>query len=201
MDERKKTIFVGVLFVVMVVVGIVQFLRMSAAPTVSSSPAPKPPPAPVAAEAAPDATKPGELKNPGLYPLPARDPFKSPFPPQDQVVASNPHPAPISKPSKGLSGTLPGVGDLAVHPQVDTAPPPEPTFDYTVSGIVVGRHPLVSFEDKSGHQRLVELGQRIDPESRVLYIDPHQVIVSFNWAKGKVKELKLKINGGPVAKQ
>jgi hypothetical protein len=123
-----------------------------------------------------------------------------------------------SRPPRRMTGRL-GMGDFGrdvpslpeagfkvepVRPTVDsnvavtkTEPPkpPEPTFDYTLSGVIVGRRPAAVLRDKQGNQRLVAAGGMIDGEATLVEVRPGAVVVDV-----RGKRLRIELKGDTVEK-
>lgn len=145
-----------------------------------------------------------------VAPLAPRDPFDVPA----SVMASN-EPVPYSASNannqitkganglgkafgammKGMVGALPEVkaGGTVVEPVHPTPPPaeaaPEPTFNYYLVGVIVGRQSAAVLQDAQGHQRLITAGSAIDGDSSVLEVRPGIAVVKF---RGKQIQLEIK---------
>lgn len=194
-DNKKKLIVVVALALVILCVGVFQFLS-------SGAPAPnqaatakkdqKKAQTDVVADAAP--------KNPLFAQnLPTRDPF------QAQILASTQPTQPVQKPQPAPTNTEPKAPVLPPM-QIDTKggfgnaplsvqPLPEAKFAFTVSGVMLGAKPMAVFTDAQGNQRLVMLGGSLDPDSSVTSIDKDAVTVRFHG-----KTLRLTVEGNPNAK-
>lgn len=207
-DDKKKVIVLGVLFAVIAGVGAFSMLG-------GSSPAPAPDAA-ASKDGSSDPNKkkvveeePEGPKNP-LYAadLAQRDPFQPKAMPVDPAVAAamkaatQPLPTPpksrrsgrvsggggyTSIPPVQISGTLPS-GNIGLTP---TGPDPS-TFNYSVSGVIVGQRPAAVFTDSQGNQRLVPVGGSLDGDSKVVSIDKGQVTVEH-----RGKKLRLPLGGNP----
>ena len=141
-------------------------------------------------------------------PLPSRDPFapigspvqqKAPSQPEIKPPViqqkSVPHQkwAPDFSPGNKPYDPLPGNGQAvnpANNPNVSTAPPlRQPSeFAYRVKGILNGPKPMAVFEDDSGNQRLVPLGGSVDGDSKVVGIEKGKVHIR---QRGKDKVVDL----------
>jgi hypothetical protein len=203
--DKKQLIVVGVLVVLILSVGAFQFLRKTEAP----------PPAPSKKEVKvtkdnEKATKAKDIKNPQFGPLNPKDPFEiAAFVagPPDPVIV----PQPVKKPDIGgtkipeISKThikeLPFGNDSnsnTVLPPGGGVPPmapPEPKFEYSLIGIVEGKHPMAVFDDGKGNQQLVEAGQSVGPSATVIAISRGKVRVQFN-----ARTLVFNVGGNPNAK-
>jgi hypothetical protein len=72
---------------------------------------------------------------------------------------------------------------------------PEPVFDYSLGGVIIGRRNAAVFRDKQGGQRLVTAGSAIDGEATLIDVRPGAVIVDF-----RGKRLRIEIQGDQDAK-
>lgn len=189
MDDKKKTLIVGVLFVVVVLVGTFQFMS-------SGTP---PPPHAATEEKKPQATAAKDVKpvpNPLFAAdLAVRDPFKGDDLEKKPDPIKDPLPAPTTK--RGDHTTLPpafggpGRGDLKIAP----VKPPEPVFGYALAGVILGDVPAAVFIDSQGGEKLVRLGGQLDPETQVIEIEKGHVSVRFN-----AHRLTLSIGGNGSGK-
>jgi hypothetical protein len=193
-DNKKKTIVVLALGLVIVCVGVFQFV-------IGGSPAPAAPPSEKKQDkkAQLEAAKEEPPKNPLLtMNLPARDPFAAAALPQAAKPAPQPakpdpepeirHPSfPPMQIDKGGLGL--GTGPLTVQAL------PEAKFAFTLSGVMLGAKPMAVFTDATGNQRLILLGGSLDPDSKVISIDKDTVTVRFHG-----KTLRLTVEGNPNAK-
>ena len=110
--------------------------------------------------------------------------FGDPLPPTgNQVEPARPN---VGGPD---SGTEPTVA------KVETPPPPEPTFDYSLNGVILGRRPAAVLRDKQGNQRLVTVGGMIDGDSTLIEVRQGAAIVDV---RGKRRRIEL--NGDSDAK-
>lgn len=140
--------------------------------------------------------------NPHLDP-PIVDKGQAPEPPATDVkpVATPPQPQPESRPQprairgtpapsggslapmNPMTGQLPGVSGgpvaMQIQPGTPLRQPGEP--NYTVSGVVMGAKPAIIIQDDQGNQRLVRLGESIEPKMKVVAIGKDKVQVQ----KGK----------------
>ncbi len=202
--EKKKIAVMGALFVVVLGVGGFQFMNASSAP----------PPAP---------TKPKEAKpeenvdpnkrpplNAGLPPLSQRDPFiqaafvsdgtEQPTPPPTPQPEKKPVQATHGQPKlgfdpKGPFGSEPGEPLPNPKDSIPPMPVDKPTFGYSLVGVVEGAHPAAVFDDGKGNQQLVEVGQSIGPNAKILTIYRGKVRVKFN-----AETLTFNVGGNPNAK-
>lgn len=103
-------------------------------------------------------------------------------------------------------GELPQPGNLNVErekpnvtqttvPPVEPPKPPEPTFDYTLSGVIVGRRSAAVLRDKQGNQRLVTTGGMIDGEATLIEVRPGAAIVDV-----RGKRMRIEVKGDTDAK-
>jgi len=200
-DNKKQIIVVVALALVIVSVGVFQFVIGNKTPppprqaTKAESKAPM-----VAAET----SKPGEIKNKLIVmDLPARDPFQTEALPSapDTQPTQKAVTTPDTKPDKQIKGTvLPPVGggpvtlDGPIGGGKGLAIEPE-KFAFTVSGVMLGEKPMAVFSDAQGNQRLIMLGGSLDPDSQVVSIDKDAVTVRFHG-----KTLRLTVEGNPNAK-
>jgi hypothetical protein len=206
-DDKKKVIVVGVLVVALAGVGAFTMLG-------GSSPAPAPT-ATASKDASSDKDKKDAAaedvegpKNP-LYAadLAQRDPFQPRAIPVDPAVAAAQKAAaptlptpPKSRRSARVGGggytSIPPVqisGSLPEGPIGLTPTGPDPsTFNYSVSGVIVGQRPAAVFTDSQGNQRLVPVGGSLDGDSKVVSIDKGQVTVEH-----RGKKLRLPLGGNP----
>jgi hypothetical protein len=202
-DDKKKLIVVLSLAAVIIAVGVFQFAAQG-------SPAAPPPAAKTAKKddakkldpTQPEAEAP---KNPTFaLNLAARNPFEQPAgilqdpvkpttqptPPPAQKPISEIHESrhPIPMPDSQISGMGSGFSPVAVAV-------PEPTFNFRLSGVMLGARPMAVFTDPQGNQRLLMLGGSLDPDSKVTSIDKDAVTVRFHG-----KTLRLTVEGNPNAK-
>jgi hypothetical protein len=159
-------------------------------------------------EPAPKKEEPVKKQDPpklaGLTPMPpleARDPFKPGKLPgaieeqkPQQPEKTTPPPTseiggkgfePMQLPSLGDPSQGAGQGEMHV----------EPTFKYTLVGVVMGEVPAAVFADPNGNQKLVTLGTDIDGESKLVAVERGKVIVKF-----QKQTLTLSIGGTASAK-
>lgn len=198
-DDKKKLIVVGVLALVVVCVGAFQFMGGGSTPP--------PPPAEAPKETAKKKEEESVFKtvtppkNPYVaFELSPRDPFKpvelepiqTSAPPQPVGGASVPAQR-IPKPQPEIQ-ISPGSGFNAGFEPV-TVQAPEPTFAYTLSGVMLGAKPMAVFSDGQGNQRLVMLSGSLDPDTQVISIEKNTVAVRFHG-----KTLRLTVEGTPNAK-
>ena len=103
-------------------------------------------------------------------------------------------------------GELPAPGNLKVEqekpnvtqqtvPPVEPPKPPEPTFEYTLSGVIVGRRSAAVLRDKQGNQRLVTVGGMIDGEATLIEVRPGMAIVDV-----RGKRMRIEVKGDSNAK-
>lgn len=207
-DDKKKVIVVGVLVVALAGVGAFTMLG-------GSSPAPAPATTDSKDASADKGKKDAAAeevegpKNP-LYAadLAQRDPFQPKAIPVDPAVAAAnkantpalPTPPKSSRrnarvnsggytsiPPVQITGQLPS-GNIGLTP---TGPDPS-SFNYSVSGVIVGQRPAAVFTDAQGNQRLVPVGGSLDGDSKVVSIDKGQVTVEH-----RGKKLRLPLGGNP----
>ncbi|MBX7134784.1 MAG: hypothetical protein K1X67_19115 [Fimbriimonadaceae bacterium] len=69
-------------------------------------------------------------------------------------------------PPAGAIGAGPG---MAIQAGTPLRQPGEPA--YSVAGVVIGKERMVVLQDDNGNQRLVKLGEKIDPDNRIVDID------------------------------
>ncbi|HRF61036.1 MAG TPA: hypothetical protein PLH94_14120 [Fimbriimonadaceae bacterium] len=105
--------------------------------------------------------------------------------PQPRPVRGNPPTSGGSlAPMNPMVGQLPGVSGggpvaMQIQPGTPLRQPGEPS--YTVSGVVMGAKPAIIIQDDQGNQRLVRLGESIEPNMKVVAIGKDKVRVE----KGK----------------
>ena len=196
-DNKKQLMVVAALALVIVSVGVFQFVRGNQAP---------PPPRSAQKEerrAAPQvAETPKEAPKNQMFAdnLPTRDPFAAEALPSTAPTPPVP-PAPkqTPKPQSEIRGTvLPPVkieggqlgGPIGKGLSVEEEP-----FGFTVSGVMLGTKPMAVFTDAQGGQRLIMLGGSLGPDSEVVSIDKDAVTVRFHG-----KTLRLTVEGNPNAK-
>lgn len=192
--DKKQMVVVGALVLVIVAVGGFQLL--------SGGPPPAAPPADksgerakqeAAAKAVADA-----IKNPSVATaLKVRDPFKpAEFSAPKATEPEKPKdpPAPAPRPRNRNFPDVPPLppGEITDGKGNSTTPPIhlEPTFGYTLTGVITGAEPAAVFVDGKGNQLLVRTGGSLDGDSRVVSIRPGRVRVRFN-----DKNLDLTIGG------
>lgn len=78
---------------------------------------------------------------------------------------------------------------------VEPPKPPEPTFDYTLSGVIVGRRSAAVLRDKQGNQRLVTAGGMIDGEATLIEVRQGSAIVDV-----RGKRMRIEVKGDTDAK-
>jgi hypothetical protein len=202
--DRKKTMILGILFLVIVAVGAFQ-LRPSAPPPAAKS---KPVIDLKIAEQAKDATP---APNPDLPPFAERDPFDIPA---DSVAATKVVPqataqqaSPIVVQPKSLGGMIPPMSITGARLTKETgsttgasalgnaAAKPEPTMNWHLAGVVSGAHSLAVLADATGNQRLIRVGSAIDPDSHLVSVGKGSATILF-----RGKTLRLLITGDPNAK-
>jgi hypothetical protein len=197
-DDKKKLIVVGALALLIVCVGVFQFIAGGTPP---------PAPAATAKKEAPKVTTPvepiEEVKNPMYVAnLSPRDPFVAPASvTQDATKPPTPAP-PVAQPQVRQqplpSGLIYKGGDFGSGGG-STAPVlvavPEPQFTFRLSGVMLGAKPMAVFTDAQGNQRLILLGGSLDADSKVISIDRDAVTVRFHG-----KTLRLTVEGNPNAK-
>ena len=205
-DERKKLMIQGVLFGLMLAVGAFQLRPVAAPePTTHSTTAAK-----LLASQEKDAPA---VDVAALAKLPVRDPFEIPShasPAPERMDKVGPLPSTSSLPdSRSPSGPfqpMPVSGTQLVKdspPAATVAPattavsPPasEPTFDWRLTGVMIGARPVAIFTDLAGNQRLIQVGSLIDPRSQLVSVDKRSATVVF---RGRM--LQLSVGGDPNAK-
>lgn len=201
--DKKKLIIVGALVVIVAGVGVFQFTQGG------SSPAPRKKESAVAesqseptGKTVADAT--GTNPNNPAVALTPKDPFKPiPLPKEETPQGKSTiikAPPPMQQPPKvGYSGPpLPAGGGTQIGPMPTggasvTASTPlraPDEFTYVLVGIVSGPRPVAVFQDSSGSQKLVRMGEAVDEGSRVVTVTDDHVIVRH----GK-KNLTLTVGG------
>ncbi|MGV3618030.1 MAG: type II secretion system protein N [Fimbriimonas sp.] len=143
-----------------------------------------------------------------------------PAPRFDEGVPAESKRRPGRRPNRRLSGRLPESGftaedyaplpdtELKVEPvrppagdgkpstpAPEAVKPPEPTFDYTLNGVIMGRRPAAVLRDKQGNQRLVTAGGMIDGEATLIEVRPGAAIVDV-----RGKRLRIELKGDTDAK-
>lgn len=212
--DKKKTMVLAALFVVILGVGAFQFMAGGETP---------PPPAKkddkAKADAKKDAVQP--IKNPGYYPLAAHDPFipatfineatPDPTPQQPAPQPDNSKKGPVWQDGGNgprlknhgdprglipgpLEGGMPAGGNKGTGTEVKPMEVEKPKFGYTLIGIVVGNHPTAVFDDGQGNQQLVEVGQSVGPNAKVIAISRGTVRIRFN-----AETLTFNVGGNPNA--
>ncbi len=185
MDDKKKLAVMGVLVAVVIAVGAFQFVGGGS-----------PEPAPAKPKAAPkDAAKSGpeaaEVKN-ALSPaeLASRDPFKPETLPGEHRNLPNPiSPRTVSKRLESVPELPPFPIDKSGSIGNVSFAPPKAAISYGLSGVILGARPAAVFVDPQGGQRLVQVGEALDGDTRVIGVEKGTAIVSF---RGKT----LRISGG-----
>lgn len=137
-------------------------------------------PKPVESSERPRRRRPGSLR--GRLPL---DPFGEDEGPEQLPAASNLK-VEREKTNSNAATTV---------PPVEPPKPPEPTFDYTLSGVIVGRRSAAVLRDKQGNQRLVTAGGMIDGEATLIEVRPGAAIVDV-----RGKRMRLEVQGDSNAK-
>lgn len=218
-DDKKKLMIVGILFVVILGVGVFQFTAGSA-------------PAPAAQAVTPENAEKvykeagldekakeveAELKGEGdpmqkLYAMgmPARDPFQQTaanLAPKPEPAKAQPQPQPQAPRSARRSGggngvTLPpfspmqgSLPNVNVNPNgagLPNVPNLVPEPGYTVSGVIRGPKNQAVITDSQGNQRLVTEGQSLDGDTKVVAIRDGAVVV-----QRKGKKETLNVGGNP----
>jgi hypothetical protein len=202
MDEKKKTLVVGALFVAFLGIGAFQFMPKDKGHAIQ-----QPTEAPANKWAAAEEVD-ADLKNPQVaHHLQVRDPFSVPLGmmARSTEVAPNLPPVPEMRPVAatgpiGPAEIRPLPGTLVVEPQIGGATAlarteEAPAFGYSVSGVVVGAKPAAVFRDGQGSQRLVTVGGSLDGDTQVKAISLTAVSVSY-----RGKTLELPIGGESLAK-
>jgi hypothetical protein len=207
MDDKKKTIIVIALFLVVICVGAFQFTSISGPKenTAVKQKADKEKkltmlkqqqlaeeqysvPNPLFAKALPerDPFSPGvlnELPDEKATPTPARQERPRNFESFPKLPPFNPEIT--GSPLPGTSQT----GNIGLSPSAQIRQPDE--FAYTLKGVMVGERPAAVLQDDEGNQRLVALGDSIDGDSRVTSIARGKVTVRH---KGKTVTLTVGAN-------
>jgi hypothetical protein len=218
MDDKKKLVILGSLFLVIIAVGAFQFSKgggseVPAEPVAKSKEASTDTESTVASKTG-DAEsenteegQTGEGVDPALIAaarLNPRDPFDGAawdanrVPAQVTPVAPpQPRVAPPMRPtSMGGSGFKPipiGEGALPT-PEGSSTPitggklPSIEDFPYTVAGTMVGDRPCVLLTDSTGKQKLVNVGGSIDGDSQVVSVSKGAVTVRH---RGKTKTFRV----------
>ncbi len=212
-NEKKKTLLVTALAVVLIGVGAFQFVpkgasaAKSAPKTSAVKDDKKTDPNTQTAQNEPDPQQ-EALKAMVKDPLPKRDPFQPgdlpevaapttvPTPPVAAPSQPNrtgtphagsgviTHPLPPVDPGR-ISGNFPS-GNVTINPGAPLRTPGE--FAYKVTGVISGPKPMAVFEDDGGNQRLVPVGGSIDGDSRVVGIENGKVHIRH---RGKDQTLTL----------
>lgn len=218
-DDKKKLMIVGILFVVILGVGVFQFTAGSApaapAPAVTAENAEK-----VykeegldkkAEEVAADLNAEGDpMKKLYAMGMPARDPFQqtaASLAPKPEPAKPQPQPQPqaprsFRRPSANngvalppfspMQGSLPNVNVNPNGAGLPNVPSLNPEPGYTVSGVIRGSKNQAVITDSQGNQRLVTEGQSLDGDTRVVAIRDGQVVV-----QRKGKKETLNVGGNP----
>jgi hypothetical protein len=203
--NKKKMILLGVLGVALLGVGVFQFASGGETPPAKPKPAakkdvPESSPGGIFMEGGLVAQNGGTPADPikELYarmPLSQRDPFE----PNMSVLTSTvttqqptPQPTrPTPQPQLPVfdpGGMIPdGPINLEGGPIV-----PQRTFNYTLSGVILGNKPAAVFTDDAGNQRLVLVGGSLDGDSQVVSVSQGRVVVRH----GK-KTVNLTLGGNP----
>jgi hypothetical protein len=204
-DDRKKTIVLGALFVVIIAVGAFQ-LRPSGAtpPPAKATPSAVAQAAQTQAQAQEQTKEAAATASAELPPLPARDPFAAP----DKAPATTPTPPAAPGPQiHPMSGMIPPMGipgaqlvkdqglPLAGTSAGAPAPKIESTMTWRLTGVVTGAHPLAVLADATGNQRLIRVGSAIDPDSELTSVSKNSATIVF-----RGKTLHLFVSGDPNAK-
>ncbi len=203
MVDRNKQIVIGALLLVLLGIGGFQFMRGGDTPTPAPKPEQKKEPAKTDAKPAEDPVKNPEVSGD----LAQRDPFHAvtltdPTVHEPTPTPAAPHTAPTRRfaPAPLPSGAgfqpmgVPGADKIALQPMASQEKK-EPTFDYSLSGVVVGHKPVAVFKDSGGGQHLVPAGGSIDGDSSVVSVGDSEVYVKF-----RGKTLRLTMGGNPGGK-
>lgn len=209
MDDKKKMIALGVLGAMFLAIGAFTFMpKGEDAPVVEKKEVPEFLLENEKAKATEPAPNPQVATN-----LAARDPFKAPnsmlvvqetqTPTQTKSTPQLKVPVKQMGPPLKLVGDVrafdpvPGVGSgTSVEPVGTTQKVEEPTFAYTIGGVVVGQRSAVVFKDAQGGQRLVMQGGELDGDTKVIAVKLNAVDILFHG-----KKLHLPVGGESVAKQ
>jgi|GEM_PF-4850276 len=177
-DEKKKQIALGSLFVVILAIGAFKFVGGGKASAVPPAKPASTTPANTVKSSAP------VIKNPAFSNvLVQRDPFVSPIKPASMDAPStgaNPPPKPLITGSESSLPVLPQPGgSVSGKLGVEPVSPPLASFSYHLSGLIQGQHPGAVFSDAQGNQRLVSVGSALDGDSTLIKVEESCVIVNF----------------------
>lgn len=208
-NEKKKTLILGVLVVMVLGIGAWQFMGSGPEPTQ------KKPDAQTTAESTEPTTNASENlsaeNDPSMFGLKRKNPFQPYKLPQDASIPGSQNtiikppeqnnPSSVRRPSGprlspqyggGMAPypiDAPGAGpnaNVQVNPGAPMRSPNE--FAYTLSGVVDGPNPVAVFVSDSGQQKMVPLNGSVEPGSRVVGIRDGKVVVSH---KGKTITLRV----------
>lgn len=210
MDDKKKVLVVGALFVVLLGVGAFTMMGGSSQPDQAAATdisnkkkaRQKEEDDRKAQEDALKASTDGKvIKNPQYaQDLAERNPFKPGFelyhqdPPKEDPNKATAAAAASTTKSAPSPMPLPGgpIADLkgpeAPTKEIKPISPPEPKFGYTCVGVVTGDRPAALFADSSGSQKIVKVGASIDGDSQVVSVTKGEVKIAF---RGKVQILHI----------
>lgn len=208
-DDQKKMAILGIL--VIVIIGVGAFQMMPQEPDIPASSTASKKWVPKGEEAAKADVKP--VRNPSVIaPLARRDPFDAPAGadidgeapkpvvvnppamPNREITGMNPFPVDVDPlPGTTMDGSTSTVGNGTRTAAVP--PAPAPTFTYTLSGVIIGRHSAAVFKDLQGNQVLIAEGAKIDSDSTLIQVRPGGVTVDVRGT-----ELRVVIQGDKDAK-
>ncbi len=224
-DDKKKAMILGALALVMVGVGAFQMMPQDAPPSEKGAWKPpveeaatiqgekKDPVRNPAVVATLPRRDPFDMPD-AAAPVPVAQ--SRPAPAARPVQTSQFRPRPPRRMGGRLSGgfSVPDFGELppatvSVEPvqpattvaanaapvQAETPKAPEPTFDYDLSGVIVGRKSAVVLRDKNGNQKLVTAGSSIDGDATLVEVRQGAAIV-----KHRGKTLRIEMKGDKDAK-
>ncbi|MDW8050877.1 MAG: hypothetical protein RMJ83_00170 [Armatimonadota bacterium] len=168
----KQLALVGVLTVVLLTVGVVQFGKLPSRGGGSSSAQPQPPS--VAKSTAESATSPPIAQL--LPPLAPRDPFRPTIAVAQPAPSANPptrtSKPPSPRPRREITGAIPTppmtlpMGQLELQPTMELPAKPEYP-NYTLTGVVQGPNSVAILVDNAGRRRFVRSGDLLESGWRV----------------------------------
>jgi hypothetical protein len=200
MDEKKKLMVLGGLFVVLIGVGVFVMRPKGEDPQ----------PAPKEETTAADLTEKLPIeqgtRTPGLTAMGERDPFSVPLTPATITPRITGNAGKLTPPKVKINGSItdlpPQGGGIAKNGEgMDpnkVVTPAIPPFTYTVSGVVIGRKPAAVFKDAQGNQKLISQGSKLDEDTKVESINLRFVAVSYHGKPLKVPvgETQSQLEGG-----
>lgn len=212
-DDKKKMTVLGVLVIAIIGVGAFQMMPQGAdVPPAEPHKKWVPPADDVSAKVT-------IIPNPSVMtPLSKRDPFDVPpgaDPDAAPPVETKPEPSrtkempptlgsgspqpfgqfpslPNAGIDNGTTNRAAGVEVIKTEPikPPDPPKPVEPVFNYTLSGVIVGRQPAAVLRDAQGRQQLITEGSKIDADATLVKVRPNGVTIEVGG-----KQIRMEIQG------